>query len=148
MWNAGAEPARVLEILSPGGLEDYFEELAPVLRDHARSRHPWELGDGDAVRAVVAFEGNAGPTTAAMTLGAPVDGAPTMRVRYSPRIARWIAEREGKPLAADGALVMEHPLADWDWGGRHVLQYGRDAEVVEPAALRARLTERLAGMAE
>jgi quercetin dioxygenase-like cupin family protein len=35
MWNAGAEPARVLEVLSPGGLEDYFEELAPVLRDHA-----------------------------------------------------------------------------------------------------------------
>jgi quercetin dioxygenase-like cupin family protein len=35
MWNTGAEPARVLEILSPGGLEDYFEELAPVLRDKA-----------------------------------------------------------------------------------------------------------------
>ena len=35
MWNAGAEPARVLEILSPGGLEDYFEELAPVLSEHA-----------------------------------------------------------------------------------------------------------------
>ena len=33
MWNGGAEPARVLEVLSPGGLEDYFEELAPVLRD-------------------------------------------------------------------------------------------------------------------
>src|ERR687896_764230 len=33
-WNAGAEPARVLEILSPGGLEDYFEELAPALREH------------------------------------------------------------------------------------------------------------------
>src|SRR5829696_6525369 len=32
---AGAEPARVLEVLSPGGLEDYFEELAPVLREHA-----------------------------------------------------------------------------------------------------------------
>jgi hypothetical protein len=27
MWNAGAEPARVLEVLSPGGLEDHFEEL-------------------------------------------------------------------------------------------------------------------------
>jgi quercetin dioxygenase-like cupin family protein len=27
MWNVGAEPARVLEFLSPGGLEDYFEEL-------------------------------------------------------------------------------------------------------------------------
>jgi quercetin dioxygenase-like cupin family protein len=35
MWNAGAEPVRVLEVLSPGGLEDYFEELAPVLRDKA-----------------------------------------------------------------------------------------------------------------
>jgi hypothetical protein len=35
MWNAGAEPARVLQVLSPAGLEDYFEELAPVLRDKA-----------------------------------------------------------------------------------------------------------------
>jgi quercetin dioxygenase-like cupin family protein len=35
MWNRGTEPARVLEILSPGGLEAYFEELAPVLREHA-----------------------------------------------------------------------------------------------------------------
>lgn len=75
------------------------------------------------------------------------DGAPTMRVRYSPRIARWIAEREGKALATDGSLVMEHPLADWDWGVRHVLQYGRDAEVLEPAALRERLKERLGAMA-
>ena len=32
MWNAGPEPARVLEVLSPGGLEDYFEALAPALR--------------------------------------------------------------------------------------------------------------------
>jgi quercetin dioxygenase-like cupin family protein len=35
MWNAGDEPARVLEVLSPGGLEDYFEELAPILRRKA-----------------------------------------------------------------------------------------------------------------
>jgi quercetin dioxygenase-like cupin family protein len=35
MWNRQAEPARVLEILSPGGLEDYFEELARVLREKA-----------------------------------------------------------------------------------------------------------------
>jgi quercetin dioxygenase-like cupin family protein len=31
MWNVGPEPARVLEVLAPGGLEDYFEELAPAL---------------------------------------------------------------------------------------------------------------------
>jgi quercetin dioxygenase-like cupin family protein len=35
MWNVGPGPARVLEVVTPGGLEDYFEELAPVLRDHA-----------------------------------------------------------------------------------------------------------------
>jgi mannose-6-phosphate isomerase-like protein (cupin superfamily) len=35
MWNASAEPAKVLEILSPGGLEAYFEELSTVLRDKA-----------------------------------------------------------------------------------------------------------------
>jgi mannose-6-phosphate isomerase-like protein (cupin superfamily) len=26
-WNAGDEPARILEIISPGGFEGYFEEL-------------------------------------------------------------------------------------------------------------------------
>ena len=31
MWNADSGPATVLEILSPGGLEDYFEALPSVL---------------------------------------------------------------------------------------------------------------------
>jgi quercetin dioxygenase-like cupin family protein len=30
-WNAGDEPARLLEIISPGGFEKYFEEIAPLL---------------------------------------------------------------------------------------------------------------------
>ena len=30
-WNAGDEPARLLELIAPGGFEDYFRELAPVL---------------------------------------------------------------------------------------------------------------------
>ena len=34
MWNIGDEPARVLEVVMPGGLERYFEEIAPVLREH------------------------------------------------------------------------------------------------------------------
>ena len=34
MWNLGDEPARVLEVVMPGGLERYFEEIAPVLREH------------------------------------------------------------------------------------------------------------------
>ena len=66
-----------------------------------------------------------------------------MTVRYSPRIARWVAEREGQPLAADGSLTMEHPVADESWAIRHVLQYGPDAELVAPPELRAMMSETL-----
>jgi len=31
MWNAGSTPVKVVEILAPAGLEEYFVELAPVL---------------------------------------------------------------------------------------------------------------------
>jgi mannose-6-phosphate isomerase-like protein (cupin superfamily) len=30
-WNAGDEPARLLELISPAGFEGYFEELAEIL---------------------------------------------------------------------------------------------------------------------
>jgi predicted DNA-binding transcriptional regulator YafY len=69
-----------------------------------------------------------------------------MKVRYSPRIARWIAEREGLSLAEDGSLTVEHPLADAEWGIRHVLQYGPDAEVLEPLDLRNEIVKRLGRM--
>jgi len=72
-------------------------------------------------------------------------GAPSrLRVRYSPRIARWIAEREGVQPAADGSLTMDHPLLDVQWGVRHVLQYGPDAEVLEPSEVRDEVTRRVA----
>jgi quercetin dioxygenase-like cupin family protein len=34
MWNVADTPARVLEVVMPGGLERYFEEIAPVLKEH------------------------------------------------------------------------------------------------------------------
>ena len=64
-------------------------------------------------------------------------------IRYSARIARWIAEREGIPLAEDGSLTHTHPLADVQWAVRHVLQYGPDAEVLSPADVRAEVVRRL-----
>jgi predicted DNA-binding transcriptional regulator YafY len=70
----------------------------------------------------------------------------TLRLRYSPRIARWIAEREGKSLAEDGSLTMEHQLADRDWAVRHVLQYGPDVTVLEPVAVREAVVRRLEGI--
>lgn len=69
-----------------------------------------------------------------------------MTVRYSPRIARWVAEREGAQLAADGSLTLEHPVADASWAVRHVLQYGPDAEVLQPAELRETVARTLASL--
>ena len=74
------------------------------------------------------------------------ESARTLTVRYSPRIARWIAEREQVPLAEDGSLTLEHPLADSDWAVRHVLQYGPDAEVISPAEVRERIRTRLTSL--
>lgn len=34
MWNISDQPARVLEVVMPGGLEHYFEEIEPVLQEH------------------------------------------------------------------------------------------------------------------
>jgi len=70
----------------------------------------------------------------------------TLVVRYSARIAPWIAEREGKEPGPDGSVTVEYPLGDPDWAVRHVLQYGPDAEVVGPAAVRNRVREVLLGL--
>jgi proteasome accessory factor C len=69
-------------------------------------------------------------------------------VKYSPRIARWIGEREEGTVEADGSLVVSHPLADDAWAVRHVLQYGPDAVVLEPARVRERVAATLRRMAE
>ncbi|OBF84536.1 cupin [Mycobacterium sp. 852002-51163_SCH5372311] len=34
MWNAGNEPGRIVEIITPGGFENYFRELSELLGDH------------------------------------------------------------------------------------------------------------------
>jgi proteasome accessory factor C len=71
------------------------------------------------------------------------DASGAMKVRYSPRIARWIAEREEGEHEKDGSFVVSHPLADADWAVRHVLQYGSDAEVIAPESIRSALKARL-----
>lgn len=35
MWNAGAEPGRIIEIITPGGFENYFRELSELLAEQA-----------------------------------------------------------------------------------------------------------------
>jgi len=60
-----------------------------------------------------------------------------VRVRFTPAVARWLAERypDGRALP-DGGLEVEFQVLDPHWLVRHILQYGADAEVIEPPAVR------------
>jgi mannose-6-phosphate isomerase-like protein (cupin superfamily) len=42
-WNAGEEPARLLELISPAGFENYFREVAPLLA--ATTRDETAIGE-------------------------------------------------------------------------------------------------------
>jgi quercetin dioxygenase-like cupin family protein len=35
MWNAGNEPGRIIEVITPGGFENYFRDLAELLVAHS-----------------------------------------------------------------------------------------------------------------
>ena len=59
-----------------------------------------------------------------------------VRVRYSPTVARWIAEREEGEWDDDRGFTVTHRVADPHWIVRHVLQYGPDAVVLEPEEMR------------
>lgn len=66
-----------------------------------------------------------------------------LRVRYSPKVARWISERDQGSANPDGSLEVEYPMADISWAVHHVLQYGREAEVIAPEEVRAAVIARL-----
>lgn len=69
-------------------------------------------------------------------------------VRYAPGVARWVAEALAREPEADGTLVVLHDVADPRWVVRHVLRYGGDAELVEPAELRERVARAATRLAE
>jgi len=74
------------------------------LREHARSRQAWELGDGDAREVDVRFVRDTGAAAAAARLGAPVEGAPDRRrftVRRQDAFVRWLLAFAGdaRPVA-------------------------------------------------
>ena len=43
-WNAGDEPARILELISPAGFEQYFEQMVDLLERSVGPPDPSELG--------------------------------------------------------------------------------------------------------
>jgi predicted DNA-binding transcriptional regulator YafY len=48
----------------------------------------------------------------------------------------------------DGSVVLHHDVADPRWVVRHVLQYGGEAELVEPGELRERVARAARVVAE
>lgn len=64
----------------------------------------------------------------------------SVTIEYSGRIARWIEEREqGAARTDEGSVRVEYPLHSEPWAVRHVLQYGSEARIVGPDAVRARV---------
>jgi len=65
------------------------------------------------------------------------DETVTAKVAFSPRITRWLKERyPGGREARDGRYVVTFKVADAGWFVREILQYGAEAEVLEPEGLR------------
>lgn len=57
-------------------------------------------------------------------------------VRYSARVAPWVREHGPIEELGGGRVSVHFTTADPGWVVRHVLQYGPEAEVVEPFAVR------------
>lgn len=94
------------------GTSDYQIPPTFALRDHARSRQAWEIGDGDGYDAVVEFSGHTGAAMAAAALGAPDEGSPArrrFRVRRTDSFARWLLALAGEATPIEPAtLVSEY----------------------------------------
>lgn len=89
---------------------DYAIPADFSLREHARSRTPWELGDGAGVPATVEFRRRTGEVRAAEALGEPVEGHPARRrfaVRRADSFARWLLAFGGDAVAIDPPALRE-----------------------------------------
>lgn len=88
---------------------DYAIPAGFRLREHARSRQAWELGDSDALEVTVDFHARVGAAVAAAELGEAVDGSSTQRrfhVRRLDAFVRWLLPlgAAATPVAPDALL--------------------------------------------
>ncbi|MEP7347743.1 MAG: WYL domain-containing protein, partial [Gemmatimonadaceae bacterium] len=87
------------------------------LREHARSRQAWELGEGDALQVVVDFRGPSGPTVAASALGAPSEGEGNRRVfavRRADVFVRWLLSFVGETVPVGPVEIVDAYWAEMD----------------------------------
>lgn len=96
------------------GTADYDIPASFSLREHARSRLAWEIGDGEGFEAVVEFRGTTGAVMAAAALGKPDGDDPSRRqfdVRRMDSFARWLLAFSGDAVpVAPESLVAEYAL--------------------------------------
>jgi proteasome accessory factor C len=139
--------------LKPGDVAPAYRSIAPYRLVYADGK--WYVAAYDLDREALRFfrmdrvlnavlEDEPAPALPQVELSAfLVNGGPyvsgddiEVSVRYSPRVARWIAERTTAYPEEDGSVIVRHRVADPRWIVRHVLQYGGEATVDEPAAAR------------
>jgi predicted DNA-binding transcriptional regulator YafY len=97
---------------SRSGTPDYQVPAGFNLREHARSRQPWELGEHEVTEAVVEIRGESGATMAAAEVGQRVPGQARRRafsVRRTDAFARWCLSFAGEIVpVAPASLVEEY----------------------------------------
>ncbi len=69
------------------------------------------------------------------------DAEEDVLVHYSVRVTPWVREHGPIEELEGGGVSVRFTTADPGWVVRHVLQYGPDAEVVEPLAVRDMVAE-------
>lgn len=80
---------------------DYIIPAGFSLREHARSRQSWELGDGGSEDAIVEFHNPTGAAKAASRLGVAVEGPGDRRkfqFRRMDTFARWLLSFGGEAI--------------------------------------------------
>ena len=79
------------------------------LREHARPRPAWELGEGDTESVTVVFRAETGVTRPALGLGEPVEGSPLTRrfqVRRVDAFVRWLLAFAGDARPVEPPAVV------------------------------------------
>lgn len=69
-----------------------------------------------------------------------------VRVRFAAPVAGWVAERyPDHEMDSDGSIVVRFRTTSPEWLSRRVLEYGGDAEVLDPARYRDAMRAAVAG---
>jgi len=89
---------------------DYEIPAGFDLREHAKSRHAWEIGGGVHEDAIVDFRNPAGAAKAAARLGVAVEGATDRRkfqFRRMDSFARWLLSFGGEAVPVEPPALVE-----------------------------------------